>query len=74
MTSIAYCTQTHAVLIASSECELQVLVTILKENCESNSLNLNENKTKVLVFERNEERTECKNSVNDKNRDRRTNE
>ena len=49
-----------AVLIVSSSCELQALVTILKEGCESNALSLNENKTKVLVFEKNEERTEWK--------------
>ena len=55
-----------AVLIASSECELQALVTSLKEGCECNDLSLNVNKTKALVFERVEERTECKISVNDK--------
>ena len=55
-----------AVLIASSECELQALLTTLKEGCENNSLSLNKNKTKVLIFERNKERTECKISVNGK--------
>ena len=40
-----------AVLNASSECELQVLVTTLIEGYES--LSLNENKTNILVFERN---------------------
>ena len=39
-----------AVLIASSECELQALVTTLKEGCEYNCLSLNANKTKVLIF------------------------
>ena len=39
-----------AVLIASSECELQALVTTLKEGCEYNGLSLNANKTKVLIF------------------------
>ena len=48
-----------AVLIALSECELQALVTTLKEGCENNDLSLNKNKTKVLVFERDEVRTEC---------------
>ena len=43
-----------AVLIASSECELQALVTTLKEGCEYNDLNAN--KRKVLIFERDEER------------------
>ena len=43
-----------AVLIASSECELQALVTTLKEGCEYNGLSLNVNKTKVLIFERDE--------------------
>ena len=52
------------VLIASSECELQTLVTTLKEGCENNGLSLNVNKTKVLIFGRDEERTECKISVN----------
>ena len=47
-----------AVLIASSECELHALVTTLKEQCENNSLSLNVSKIKILVFERNDERTE----------------
>ena len=47
------------VLIASSECELQALVTTLKED-------LNANKTKVLIFETDKERTECKIRVNGK--------
>ena len=55
-----------AVLIASSECELQALVTTLKEACESNGLSLYENKTKVLIFGRDELRTECKISVTGK--------
>ena len=55
-----------AVLIASTECELQALVTTLKEGCENNGLSLNANKTKVLILERDEERTECKISVNGK--------
>ena len=55
-----------AVLIASSECELQALVTTLKGGCEYNRLSLNANKTKVLVYERDEERTECKICVNGK--------
>ena len=48
---------------ASSECELQALVTTLKEGCENNGLIMNENKTNVLVFERNEK---CKIIVNGK--------
>ena len=56
-------------LIALSECGLRAFITALKEECENNSLRMNANKTKVLVFERNEERTECKNSVNGKNRE-----
>ena len=55
-----------ALLIASSECELQALVTTLKEGCENNRLRLNTNKTKGLVFERDEERSECKINVNGK--------
>ena len=54
-----------AVLIVSSECELHALVTALKEGCENNGLSLNASKTKVLIFEKNEEKTECKISVND---------
>ena len=49
-----------AVLIASSECELQALVTTLKEECANNGLSLNVNKTKVLLFLRDQERTEWK--------------
>ena len=42
-----------AVLIESLECELQALVTTLKEECgENNGIILNASKTKVLVFER----------------------
>ena len=52
-----------AVLLASSECELQ-LVTTLKEGCENNGLSLNSSNTKVLVCEKNDERTEFKISVN----------
>ncbi|CAK1579100.1 unnamed protein product [Parnassius mnemosyne] len=48
-----------AVLIAPSEAELQALVTCMKEECEIKGLRLNANKTKVLVFERDEERTKC---------------
>ena len=55
-----------AELIASSECELQALVTTLKDGCEYNDLSLNMNRTRVLIFERYEERTECKISVNGK--------
>ena len=55
-----------AVLIASSEYKLQALVTTLKEGCEHNGISLNVNKIKVLIFERDEERTECKISVNGK--------
>ena len=55
-----------AVLIASSECDLQALVTNLKEGCQNNGLSLNANKTNVLIFGRDEERTECKISVNGK--------
>ena len=40
--------------------------SLSEESYESNSLSLNENKTKVLVFERNEVRTEYKISVNGK--------
>ena len=56
-----YCC-TH--IIASLECELQALVTTLKERFENNGLSLNVNKANVLVFERNDETTECKISVN----------
>ena len=45
-----------AVLIASSECELQALVSTLKEECENNGPRLNASKIKVLVFERNEKK------------------
>ena len=57
-----------AMLIASLECELRALVTTLEEGCENNDigLSLNVSKTTVLVFERNEERTECKISDNRK--------
>ncbi|CAK1595993.1 unnamed protein product [Parnassius mnemosyne] len=48
-----------AVLIAPSEAELQALVTCMKEECEIKGLRLNANKTKVLVFERDEEKTKC---------------
>ncbi|CAK1591151.1 unnamed protein product [Parnassius mnemosyne] len=53
-----------AVLIAPSEAELQALVTCMKEECEIKGLRLNANKTKVLVFERDEERTKCEIWVN----------
>ena len=55
-----------AVLISSSDCELQASVTTLKKGCENNGLSLNnETKTKVQnLFESNEERKECKISVN----------
>ena len=50
-----------AVLNASSVCELQALVTILKEGCENNGVRLTANKLKVIVFERIEEKTDqCK--------------
>ena len=39
----------YAVLVTSSECELQTLVITLKEECENNSASLNVNKTKVLL-------------------------
>ena len=42
------------VLIISSEYELQLLVTTLKEECVNNGLSLNASKIKVLVLERNE--------------------
>ena len=42
------------------------MVTTLKEGCEYNGLSLNVNKTKVLIFGRDEETTECKISVNGK--------
>ena len=44
-----------ALLIGSSEC---VFVTTLKRNCENIDLSLNSRKTQVLIFERNEVRTE----------------
>ena len=53
-------------LIASSKYELQALVTTLKEKCENSGLSFNVNKTKLLVFERIEERTECKISLSGK--------
>ena len=40
-----------------------VLVSTLKEGCKNNGLSLNASKKKVLVFERNKERTECKTNV-----------
>ena len=43
-------TAADAVLIASSECELQALIITLKEECENNDLSLNSSKTNV-VFE-----------------------
>ena len=52
-----------AVLIASSECELQAMVTTLNEGCENNGLSLssiNTNNTKILVFERDEEKMKYK--------------
>ena len=49
------------------QCSLQALVTTLKEENENNSLSLNVSKTKVLVFKRNEEKTECKINVNGSN-------
>ncbi|CAK1585723.1 unnamed protein product [Parnassius mnemosyne] len=49
-----------AVLIAPSEAELQALVTCMKEECEIKGLRLNANKTKFLVFERDEERTKSR--------------
>ena len=55
-----------AALIASSEYELQALVTTLKEGCKNNSLSLDASKMKVLVFEKHEERTDCNISVNGK--------
>ncbi|CAG4964250.1 unnamed protein product [Parnassius apollo] len=53
-----------AVLIAPSEAELQALVTCMKEECEIKGLRLNANKTKVLVFEKDEERKKCEIWVN----------
>ncbi|CAK1596166.1 unnamed protein product [Parnassius mnemosyne] len=53
-----------AVLIAPSEAELQALVTCMKEECEMKGLRLNANKTKILVFESDEERTKCEIWVN----------
>ena len=38
-----------AVLIASSECELQALFITLKEGCENKGLSLNANNTKILI-------------------------
>ena len=55
-----------AVLLASSESELQTLVTSMKDECEVKGLRLNVEKTKVLVFERNDERTKCEINVNEK--------
>ena len=53
-----------AVLIAWSECELQALVTTLEEECNYNGLSLDASKTMAIQFEKNEEKTECKISVN----------
>ena len=39
-----------AVLIVSSECELQALVIILKELCENNGRSLNASKIKVPMY------------------------
>ena len=38
----------------------------VKQRCETNGLSINESNTKVLAFERNEEKTEWKISVNGK--------
>ena len=48
-----------AVLISSSESELQTLVTSMKDECQVIGLCLNVEKTKILIFERNDERTKC---------------
>ena len=56
----------NTLLILSSQCELQAFVTTLKGGYENNGLSLNANKTRVLIFERNEERTECKIIINGK--------
>ena len=40
----------HTSTIASSEFELQALVTTLKEGCENNDLGMNENRTKFLFL------------------------
>ena len=48
----------YAVLIVSPESEFQALVTALKEVCVNNGLSLNDSKTKILIFERNEEKVE----------------
>ena len=45
----------HCYTIASSESELQTLVTSMKDECEVKGLRLNVEKTKVLVFERNDD-------------------
>ena len=47
-----------AALIVSPESEFQALVTALKEVRENNGLSLNDSKTKILIFERNEEKVE----------------
>ena len=44
----------------------RVVSTTLKEGFENNGLSLNAIKTKALVFERNQERMDCKISLNGK--------
>ena len=47
------------VLLAESECDLQKQVSCVYENCKMNGLSMNVSKTKILVFERENVRTEC---------------
>ncbi|KAJ0183432.1 hypothetical protein K1T71_001408 [Dendrolimus kikuchii] len=54
-----------AVLLAESPSELQTLVTMMKDDCQARGLHLNAKKTKVMVFEREETRTNARIMVDD---------
>jgi len=53
-----------AVIIAESEQELQMLMDRLNEACIHKELKVNEKKTKVMVFERGDVKTDCIISMN----------
>ena len=55
-----------AVPIASSECELQTLVTTLKEGCKNDDLR--PNASNIKVFERNDDGMERKIRINEQKR------
>ncbi|KAJ0170605.1 hypothetical protein K1T71_013976 [Dendrolimus kikuchii] len=54
-----------AVLLAESPSELQTVVTMMKDDCQARGLHLNAKKTKVMVFEREETRTNARIMVDD---------